>query len=146
MFVWIKLSFLITYHLIILVKPSIIVIDDEPDIMEVMSEFLRLKSIDVLATGNNGKDAVELYKKYRPDVVLMDLMMPGFDGFYGLENIRKIDLNAKVVIHTGSAEQNQTNRLIEMGVFAIIEKPSGIMDLVEILHKLSLVNTIQLNN
>ena len=127
----------------ILLKPSVIVIDDDPDIREVHSEFLRLNSIEVLATGNNGKDAVELYQKYRPDVVLMNLNMPDFDGFYGLKNIRDIDYNAKVVINTGSAEHDAKNRLIEMGAFAIIEKPHGITDLVEILDKLSLGDSIQ---
>jgi len=112
------------------------VIDGNPDVRDVLSEFLRINSIDVLAIGNNGKDAVELYQKYRPDVVLMDLMMPDFDGFYGLKNIRKIDYNAKVVISTGSTEHDEKNRLIEMGVFAIIEKPHGITDFVEMLHKL----------
>ena len=124
-------------------NPSVIVIDDDLDIREVHSEFLRLKSIDVLATGNNGKDAVELYQKYRPDIVLMDLGMPDFDGFYGLENIRKTDPNAKVVINTGSTEHDQENRLIEMGAFAIIQKPDGITDFVEMLHKLSLGDSIQ---
>ena len=119
-------------------KPSVIVIDGNSEVRDVQSEFLRLNSIDVLAIGNNGKDAVELYQKYRPDVVLMDLMMPDFDGFYGLKNIRKIDYNAKVVINTGSTEHDEKNRLIEMGVFAIIEKPHGITDLVEMLHKLSI--------
>ena len=119
-------------------KPSVIVIDGNSEVRDVQSEFLRLNSIDVLAIGNNGKDAVELYQKYRPDVVLMDLMMPDFDGFYGLKNIRKIDYNAKVVISTGSTEHDEKNRLIEMGVFAIIEKPHGITDLVEMLHKLSI--------
>ena len=119
-------------------KPSVIVIDGNSEVRDVQSEFLRINSIDVLAIGNNGKDAVELYQKYRPDVVLMDLMMPDFDGFYGLKNIRKIDYNAKVVISTGSTEHDEKNRLIEMGVFAIIEKPHGITDLVEMLHKLSI--------
>lgn len=127
-------------------KPSVIVIDDDPDEREVLSAFLRLNSIDVLATGNNGKDAIELYQKYRPNVVLMDLTMPDFDGFYGLKNIRKINSNAKVVINTGHIEYDKINRLIEMGVFAIIEKSHGITDLVEILHKLSLGNSIQLTN
>ncbi len=113
-------------------------IDNNSEVRDVQSEFLRINSIDVLAIGNNGKDAVELYQKYRPDVVLMDLMMPDFDGFYGLKNIRKIDYNAKVVISTGSTEHDEKNRLIEMGVFAIIEKPHGITDFVEMLHKLSI--------
>lgn len=114
-----------------------IVIEDDPDMRDVLSEFLRLNSMDILATGNNGKDAVELYQKYRPEVVFMDLTMPDFDGLYGLENIRKIDHNAKVVIHIDSTEHDKINKLIEMGVFAIVEKPHGVTDLVEILDKLS---------
>lgn len=125
-------------------KPSIIIIDDEPEIIDVLSEFLRMRSIDVLATGCNGKDAVELFQKHTPDIVLMDLMMSKYDGFYGLENIHKIDPNAKVIIHSGSIEQDDMARLVEMKVSAIIKKPSGLNNLVDILDKLSLGDSIEI--
>ena len=72
-------------------SPNVIIIDDNDDVRETLSEFLRLRSINVLDTGCNGKEAIELYKKYSPDIMVMDYLMPDFDGLYGLENIRKID-------------------------------------------------------
>jgi YesN/AraC family two-component response regulator len=63
---------------------SAIVIDDEIDVLEVFCEYLKVKNVNVLAQGRNGKDALELYQKLKPDVVLMDLVMPQYDGFYGI--------------------------------------------------------------
>ncbi len=56
-----------------LLKSSAIVIDDEPDVLDVFSECLPLFDVEVLAKGNDGKEAVELYKKHRPEIVLMDV-------------------------------------------------------------------------
>ncbi len=57
-----------------------ILIDDDPDIVEIFSELLHVIGIDILATGNDGKSAVELYKKHTPDLILTDLQMPRYDG------------------------------------------------------------------
>ena len=48
---------------------SAIVIDDENDVLEVFCEYLKVKNVNVLAKGRNGKDAIELYQKLKPDVV-----------------------------------------------------------------------------
>jgi len=142
----INLIFLFSYDRKIYLTPSVIIIDDDPDIREVLSEFLRLKSIDVLATGSNGKDAVELYKKYTPDIVLIDFRMPDFDGLYGLRNIIKLDSNAKVIILTDSAVSNIDRDLTESGASAIFQKPCDMNHLVKTIDKLSLGDAIQLNN
>jgi len=122
---------------------NVIVIDDDPDTREILSEFLRLKSINVLATGNDGKDAVELYQKYRPDVVLMDLIMPDFDGLYGLKNIRKLDSNANVIILTGNIEYNLSKELIKSRASATLIKPYDMKYLVKIIDKISPCDSIQ---
>lgn len=132
--------------MIIFLEPTVIVIDDDPDIREVLLEFLRFKSIDVLATGINGKDAVELYKKHTPDIVLMDFMMPNFDGLYGLRNIIKLDSNAKVIILTGSVAPNIDRDLTEFGASAIFQKPCDMNHLAKIIDKLSLGDVIPFNN
>ncbi len=56
-----------------MLKSTAIVIDDEPDVRDVFSECLPLFDVEVLAKGNDGKEAVELYKKHRPEIVLMDI-------------------------------------------------------------------------
>lgn len=106
-----------------------IVVDDEKDVLDVFCEFLSVKDINVLATGNNGLDAVNLYKRFKPDVVLMDLIMPQYDGFYGLEKIRQYDPNSKVIIFSASLTPEYIKTLREMKASAITQKPYD-MDLV----------------
>lgn len=122
-----------------------IIIDDDVDLACVLSEFFTLRSINVLAIGHNGKEAVKLYKKYSPDVVVMDYLMPDYDGLYGLRNIKKTNADAKVIMHTGSANAGLFNKFEELGVFTIFQKPQNLKKLVEIINKIPLSNTIQSN-
>ena len=80
---------------------SCIVIDDNQDIVDLFCELLDVIDVDVLATGNDGNDAVTLYKKFRPDVVLIDLQMPKYDGIYAIENIKDDYPAAKIIVVTG---------------------------------------------
>ncbi len=77
-------------------KTNVILVDDDKDTLEIFEDYLELKGVNVLATGKNGKEAVELYLKHKPDIVLLDVMMPEYDGFFGLKNIRRLDPNAKI--------------------------------------------------
>lgn len=127
-------------------KPSVIIIDENVNVTEVMSEFLRLKSINVLATGHNGKEAVELYMRHSPDVVLMDLDMSDFDGLCGLKNICKINPNAKIIVLTDNVDYNMCKKVTALGVSSIILKPQDMNDLVKTIDKLALGDVIQLDN
>ncbi len=124
----------------------VILIDDYNDVTGVISEFLGFNSIDVIAIGENGKDAVELYEKHLPDVVVMDYLMPQFNGLYGLENIRKINPNAKVIMLTGSVDDVLHGKLIETGASAILPKPSSMNIIMETIKKVSINNSIPLSN
>ncbi len=57
-----------------------IVIDDNQNIVNVFSDLLEISGIEVIATGTDGLKAVELYEKYNPDVIFVDLVMPRYDG------------------------------------------------------------------
>lgn len=99
-----------------------ILVDDDQDIVDVFSELLHMIDVDVLATCNNGKKAVELYKKHKPDLVLTDLQMPEYDGYYVVENIMDIDPNAKLIIVTGDFNARNSPLLRLLNV-PIISKP-----------------------
>ena len=98
-----------------------IVIDDNKDLLDVFVELLQLNGIDVIGSGVNGKEAVELYQKLHPDVVFIDALMPKYDGFYGLKKIRECNPNALVFLVTGSA--NIEKKLDGCTATAILEKP-----------------------
>jgi DNA-binding NarL/FixJ family response regulator len=79
--------------------------------------------LDVLATGTDGMAAVKLYEKYRPDLIFVDLIMPKYDGFYAIKNIKNIDPNAKIVVVTGNLTMNESDLLDSYKVRAVIYKP-----------------------
>ena len=99
-----------------------ILIDDDQDIVDVFSELLHVIGVDILATGNDGKDAVELYKKHQPDLVLTDLQMPRYDGYYVVENIKDVDSNAKFIMITGDLNVRNSPLLSLLNI-PIIHKP-----------------------
>ena len=80
-----------------------IIVNDDADACEILSDYLVLKGIDVVGTGSNGKQAVELYKKYSPDVIILELKMPEFDVNYAIDEIKKINPDAKIIVISESA-------------------------------------------
>ncbi len=99
-----------------------ILIDDDQDIVDVFSDLLHVVGVEILATGNDGKDAVELYKKHKPDLVLSDLQMPRYDGYYAIENIKDLDSKAKFIIISGDLNVYDSPLLNLLNI-PIIHKP-----------------------
>jgi len=110
-----------------------IVIDDEEDVRDLFVELLKMNSIDIIGTGSNGKDALELYKTHRPDFVFIDYLMPAYDGLYGAEKIKEIDPHAKIILVSGSYfEKGRLDNLVS----AIIKKPIEINEVVRAVNKI----------
>lgn len=123
---------------------SAIVIDDEQDVLDVFCEYLKVKNVNVLAEGRNGKEAVELYQKLKPDVVLMDLVMPQYDGFYGIENIRKYDPDSKIIIFSASLTPEYIDMLRKMKVSGISVKPYDMDRIIDLINNVSKGKTVDL--
>ena len=111
----------------------VIVVDDDEDSRDALSDILEFKGIEVVATAIDGYDAVQKFSKYLPDVVLMDMMMPRYDGFYGLENIKNIDPNAKIIITADQTEETHT-KLKKMQHGLILLKPINTENLVKMIN------------
>ena len=103
-----------------------IVIDDDLDTVDVFSEYLEMKSVQVVAKGYNGNEAVNLYRKWKPDVVFLDVMMPQYDGFYALEHIRRINSDVIIIMVTADLTIETENKLRALDASAIIYKPFDI--------------------
>ena len=122
-----------------------IVVDDDVDTCEVLTEYLELKDIKVLGNGYDGKEAVDLYQKHKPDLVFLDIMMPHYDGFYGLEKIKQLNPAAYVIVVTGDLTAETFNRLKILNSSAIIYKPfdiDKIMDVVKEVCKEKICNMV----
>jgi CheY-like chemotaxis protein len=113
-----------------------IVIDDDSDTVDVFCDYLKIKGVQVLASGHNGKSAVELYQKHKPDVIFLDLMMPEYDGFYALENIRKIDPASKIIVITADLRDETAKKLADLNPTEVFIKPYDIDKIAKLLERI----------
>ena len=113
-----------------------IVIDDDVDTVEVLSEFLAIKGITVIGKGYDGLEAIMMYMELKPAVVFLDVMMESHDGFYTLEKIRKIHPDAIIILITADVTKNTKKRLLELDASAIIYKPYDINEVIDVTNKL----------
>ena len=116
-------------------QPSLLIVDDDLDTVEIFKEFLEIKGFNVIGTGKNGKEAVEKYQELKPSVVLLDVMMPDYDGIYGLQGIRKVDPQAKVIMVTADKTTKTETKLKELNANAVLYKPYEIDDVVSAINK-----------
>lgn len=98
---------------------KILVVDDEIMIIELLKDML--SNCEVVGA-MNGKEAVEKYKELRPDIVLMDIMMPLMDGIEATREISKMNRNAKILAVTAYAD-SKGEEILKAGALGIIEKP-----------------------
>ena len=115
---------------------SVIIIDDDEDILELLSEYLLLEDFDVVGRGTDGLKAVNLYAEYTPDFVIMDIAMPNYDGIYGLEHIKKLNPNAIVIILTGNSDKTINQKIIQLNPTRVLEKPYPVEKLVSVLKSI----------
>ncbi len=109
----------------------VLLVDDEPDIRTVGEMSLRdVGGLDVAVAGS-GPEALEMIKQRRPDVVLMDVMMPGMDGPTVLAQLKADPATASipVIFLTAKVQRSEVDHYIELGAHGVIRKPFDPMTL-----------------
>jgi len=105
--------------------PSVLIVDDEPSILQSLSGLLSDEGFDV-ATAANGYEALKVIDAESPDLVLLDIWMPGLDGIETLKEIKKDNPHIQVIIITGHGTIETAVRATKLGAFDLIEKPLSI--------------------
>ena len=101
---------------------TVVIVDDEVDAVNGLSEILKIKKFDVVGVGYDGKQAVELCRLHNPDFLFLDLSMPKFDGFYALEKLQDKS-HTKIVIMTGLTDDETVKKLSNFSVLSVQLKP-----------------------
>ena len=91
----------------------VLVVDDEPHLCVALSRILEKGGYRVTTT-TNGQTALELIEEKRPDVVLLDLMMPGLDGREVCRRIRQSGIEVRVIYFTAKADASDPSKLKEL--------------------------------
>ncbi|MDQ2999715.1 MAG: response regulator [Fibrobacterota bacterium] len=104
-------------------KKSVVIVDDSKFLVTMLHDFFQdAMGFDVLATGNNGIHAVDLYRKYKPDLLTLDLTMPIKDGPTALVEILGEFPEARILI-ISALNGSSILECIKKGARAYIEKP-----------------------
>ena len=113
-------------------QPKLVAIDDEMEFTKTIDQFFSARGyeVHVALTGTSG---MELVAYHQPDVVLVDLKLPGMDGDEVLQRIRRDHPRTKVIVITAYNDGGKTrDRLLGLGAFAHFDKPlSSLRDLAE---------------
>ncbi len=115
---------------------SVIVVDDDFDTVEVFSEFLSLRNIDVLGKAYDGFEGLKLFEEKRPDIVFSDIWMPEYDGFYLLTNLKEKYPDSKIIMVTADLTSETDAKLKSSKADFVIFKPFKIVDVMAAIDKL----------
>jgi DNA-binding response OmpR family regulator len=100
---------------------KVLVIDDEQGIRALLDTLLRRKGYDVIVA-ESGEKGLECFRRERPDVLVLDLKMPGMDGLTVLRQVRSLDPIMPVIILTGAGTAETEQRVRALGVTEYVEK------------------------
>ena len=104
----------------------ILIADDHPIVRDGLRKLLGLEEdLEVVGEAGDGEATVLLVEKLDPDVLLLDIRMPGVDGFGALQRLQKLNLRTRVIILTASEDKNEFVQAMKMGCSGIVLKQTA---------------------
>lgn len=116
-------------------RKKILICDDIVSIRMTLSNMLKKENFEIFEAGN-GEQAINNYKIVKPDVVIMDLSMPKINGIEALEEIKKMDSQAKVIMCSAISEPYTINTAFNKGALDFIIKPFSSEKIIEAISKI----------
>ena len=107
----------------------VLLVDDEEDFVETLADRLKMRDLDA-TTAHNGEQALSVVKEGEPDVIVLDLKMPGMDGIEVLRRVRKAYPSVEVIILTGHGSEKDEEVARSLGAFDYMKKPVDLDKLV----------------
>jgi len=115
-------------------KFRVLLVDDEEEFVKTLSERLQLRDLDS-HTALDGEKALDVVQEDIPDVMVLDLKMPGIDGMEVLRRMKRCYPNVQVIILTGHGSDKDEEQARALGAFDYLQKPVNLEDLVEVLKR-----------
>ena len=117
-------------------KIRVMIVDDSSIIRQTIRKFISGLNVEIVGIAENGKVALELFRKTNPDIVTLDITMPEMDGLTLLETMMKINKNVKVMILTAISDKSTGLKAMNMGAKSYVTKPFTEKILKESLNRL----------
>jgi pilus assembly protein CpaE len=104
----------------------VLIVDDLPETRENVRKLLQFESdIEVIGQAGNGEEAIEMARQFQPDIILMDINMPGVDGIGASQQISEIAPMVQIIIMSVQSDPNYLRRAMMAGARDFLTKPFG---------------------
>ena len=116
--------------------PRILVVDDDPVIVRLLEVNFRLEAFDVVTAGG-GEEAIALARETPPDIILLDVMRPGLDGYEACRKMRETPelADVPVLFLSARAKDDDRSRGMELGLVEYVTKPFDPTELVALVRR-----------
>ncbi|MGZ7458354.1 response regulator [Pseudomonas sp. Ma2-10] len=111
-----------------------IIVDDHPFIRSSVKMILKQEKYEVVAEAGNGADAIQMARQHLPDLILMDISMPGVDGLDALNRIAHLKLPTKVLVLTSLSPSFYSLRCMKAGAAGYVSKGDDLCELVKAIN------------
>ncbi len=118
---------------------KILIVDDEEDIRKTLSLFLEPKGEEVLEADGVAQTIYHLNRTI-PDIIFLDVMLPGLDGIEILQMIKKYDENVPVIMMSGYATEEMAKKSLSIGAYDYVRKPFNLDRISSMLSVIELAN------
>lgn len=122
---------------------KLLIVDDSSVMRRTIEKNLTDYNLEIIGTASNGEEALDIVKEKEPDVVTLDITMPGMDGIECLENIMEIRPETKVMIITALSDKLTGLKALDIGARGFLYKPVNAEDLKKAFDKLLKRNASQ---
>lgn len=117
-------------------KMKILTVDDSAFMRKLISNILTRQGYNDILFAGNGREALAVYELEKPDLVILDIIMPGMDGLTTIKALRKMDKKAKVVMVTAVGQEEIMDECKKMGAMGYITKPFDDKEIAALLEKI----------
>jgi PAS domain S-box-containing protein len=119
-----------------ILNASILIVDDQPSNVRVLAEMLREADYRCIASTSNPYEVCALHQKDRYDLILLDLQMPGMDGFQVMEGLKEIETDSYIPVLVITAQPGHKLRALASGAKDFISKPFDLVEVQTRIHNL----------
>ncbi len=101
---------------------TVLIVDDSQFMRNLLRQIIE-EEFEVVGEAENGAEAVKMYKKYQPDLVMMDVVMPKCNGIKSTAAIKKLDPNSRIVMCTSVGQRKKMKLAVRAGAEGYVTKP-----------------------
>ncbi|MCH2190074.1 MAG: response regulator [Gammaproteobacteria bacterium] len=115
---------------------KIMIVDDSMVIRNKITQMLKNQDFEIVATAQNGLEALEQYKQFKPDVMTLDITMPLMDGIETIQAIMDVDDSVRILVISALVDKATLINAMKLGAYGFLCKPFSDTDLADALEEL----------